>query len=282
MFLSSLLLSILPVAGAPEPRLPEPQNKREEVTARYHELAEAGDAEALGELWKKNVGLVLQTIDADLEGSLALWEKAPEEPPKAEIEALQARALFGAAAATRALDEPIFLDYASAFVGWDDEQKHAFRSGQQVFGRAMQDMKDEAWEDAGLAGKETVERAIALGDWWGAAMGYGAQGAAYRELGWFEDSLVAFSMARQLNRALGLEYSEYRNLQGMLAVARALERPLRAHVAAEAVLEYARAFDEEKVVRETLEARLALENTLGRKEAAAKTRLELEALEGGE
>ena len=273
MFLTSLLLSLTP-AAPPTP----PQSQREKVTARYHELAAAGDAEGLGELWKKNVGLVLQTIDADLEGGLALWEKSPEEPPQAEIDALFQRALFGATAATKALDQPIFLDYACSFVGWDDAQRHAFRAGQQLYGRALQELKDKNYEVATEAANETVERAVTLGDWWGTAMGYGAKGEALRGMGWFEDALVAFGMARQINRALGLQYSEYRNLRGMMVCARALERPLRAHVAAEAVLEYARAFGEQQVVRETLEVRMALEKALGREEAAAKTAAELEAL----
>jgi hypothetical protein len=278
MFLATLILTLAPAPSAPPAAA---QNRREEVALRYRELHAAGDAAGLGELWKVNVGLVLPTIDADLEGSLALWESSPEAPPEAEILALQARALFGAAAATRALDEPIFLDYASSFVGWHDDQKHAFRAGQQVYARAVQEFEDENFEVAVEAGRETVERALALGDWWGAAMGYGAQADAQRALGWFEDALVAYSLARQINRALGLQHSEYKNLQGMLAVARALERPLRAHAAAEAVLAYARAFGDAAAILSTLETKAALERALGRTEAAARTGAELEALKQG-
>ena len=273
MFLTSLLLSV-----APAPVHVQQDTRREQVTAEYHELATAEDAEGLAALWKDNVGLVLQTIDADLEGSLALWENAKESPPTEEIAALQARALFAARVASRALGEPIFMDYASSFVGWNNDQKAAFRAGQAVFGRAMQELKDKNHEVALMAGRETVERASALGDWWGAAMGYGAEAAAAREMGLFEDSLRAYGMARQINHALGLEYSEYRNLQGMLAVARADDRFRRAHAIAEDLIEFAEAFKEAPVLKQTLTAKVEIEKALGLNEAAAATKAKLEAL----
>jgi len=223
MCLTSLLLSTLPGLG-----LAVPQTPREEVALRYRELALAGDSAGLEALWKEHVGLVLATIDGDLEGSLALWEKSPEAPPSEEIAALHRRALFGARAAGAAFDEPIFTDYASSFVGWSDAQKHAFRAGQQVFGRAVKEYQDGNHEMAFKVAKETVERASALGDWWGTAMAYGVQGDAARQVGWFEDALVAYGMARQLNHALGLRSSELHNLEGMLAAARAAGRRPRA------------------------------------------------------
>lgn len=275
MFLTSLLLTAAPVLSTPAP-----QDRRQEVAKQYHALAAAQDAEGLGELWKKNVGLVLQTIDADLEGSLALWENDPENPPKEEIAALHNRALFGARVASKALEQPIFLDYTSSFVGWSDVQKHAFRNGQQVYGRAMAELKKEEYSNAFEAGKETVERASALGDWWGTAMGYGAQAMAAQQMGLFEDSLLAFGMARQINHALGLRQSEYRNLQGMLTVSLAAEFTYRAHACAGDLADMAEAFGDKKTLKSSLETKAKLEKQLGMEKAAARTAERLGAIGG--
>ncbi|MFT7669414.1 MAG: tetratricopeptide (TPR) repeat protein [Planctomycetota bacterium] len=273
MFLTSLLLTL-----APAHTTPIQGNRREEVKVAYHALAEARDAEGLQKLWKDNVGLVLQTIDADLEGGLSLWEKSKDSPPEDKIAALQDRAMYGARMATKALDQPIFLDYAASFIGWTDDQKLAFRSGQAVYGRAMQELKKEEYEVAYEAGMETVERASALGDWWGLAMGYGAKGEAARQMGEFEDALNALSMARQINHALGLQFSEYRNLQSMLNVARADERLLRALVTAEAVIEFAEAFQDSDTLKATLATKGQIEDSLGLAEDAEATRSKLEKL----
>ncbi len=275
MFLTSLLLTLTP---ASTPAVSIQDSRREKVTAQYEALCEARDEAALGKLWNENVGLVLQIIDADLEGSLALWEKSKSDPPQDDIARLQARALYGARIASSALSQPIFIDYASSFVGWNDDQKAAFRSGQAVYGRAMQELKGGNHEVAFEAGKETVERASALGDWWGMAMGYGAEAEAARQLGWFEDSLRAFALARQINHDLGLQHSEYKNLQGMLAVARADERFLRAYMTTEPIIEYAKAFKDSDTLSSTLKAKLELEKTLDLQDAAAETKRQLDAL----
>ncbi|MFT7486866.1 MAG: hypothetical protein ACI9F9_002723 [Candidatus Paceibacteria bacterium] len=275
MIFSSLLLAAAPCFATAHCA---PQDRREVVMETYHALAKIEDLEGLADLWKQNRGLVLQTIDADLEGGLSLWEKSPEKPPVAEISALQTRAMFGARAASLAFSQPIFTDYASSFVGWDNAQKQAFRAGQQVYGRAAKELKDGNHETAFEAGKETVERASALGDWWGTAMGYGAQAEAARNLGWFEDALVAYGMARQINHALGLEYSEYRNLQGMLAASRAAERDPRSLVIATDLAAYARAFADTPILKTTLSAKAQLEEKLGHTSAATKTKDELSTL----
>ncbi len=273
MFFTSLLLSALPVLSTPAP-----QNARQEVAQQYHALADAQDAEGLANLWEKNVGLVLQTIDADLEGSLTLWENDPENPPTEKIAALHSRALFGARVASQALKQPIFLDYTSSFVGWNDSQKHAFRNGQQLYGRAMAELKKEEYDLAYEAGKETVERASALGDWWGTAMGYGAQAAAAQQMGQFEDSLLAYGMARQINNALGLQSSEYRNLQGMLTVSIAAEFNYRALACAGDLADMAEALGDTKTLKGALESKAKLETQLGMPAEAAKTAERLGAL----
>jgi tetratricopeptide (TPR) repeat protein len=275
MFLSALLLSLSP---APAPQ-PTPQDRREAVTAKYHALFETQDAAGMRELWSENEGLVLQTIDADLEGSLSKWEGAKEAPPTAEIEALHARALFGARCASEALSRPIFLDYASSFVGWNDEQKLDFRAGQAVYGRAMQELRDDNAEVALEAARETVLRALPLGDWWGTAMGHGAEGMALQAMGELEDALSAYSRARLLNSDLGLQFSEYRNLQGMLSCLRSLERWQRALVVSESVVEYAKAFQDADGLRAGLTAQAELARKLGLEERAAAAKAALEALD---
>lgn len=283
MFLPSLLLTVASTGMAPTTTVPAPvavasivwvsphQDRRAKVTAEYHKLTAEQNAEGLKKLWKENEGLVLQTIDADLEGSLSLWEAAKDAPPKEEIAELHKRALFGAKCASQALSRPIFLDYAASFVGWTDEQKGDFRTGQKVYGRAMQELKDGNAEVALEAAKETVLRAAPLGDWWGAAMGYGGQGSALQQMGELEDALKAYSQARLLNADLGLQFSEYRNLQGMLSCCRALERWQRGLATAESVVEYAEAFGDEDGLKDALRAKKEIEGKLGMKEAAEKT-----------
>ena len=236
-----LYTGLLLLAGATPSVAPVGPVQREVVVQQYHEFHQTGDSEGLKALWREHEGLVLQTIDADLEGALSAWEGAREDPPWDSIRALQERALFGARCASEALARPIFLDYASSFVGWTDEQKLDFRAGQSLYARAARDLGAGEHETALVAGQETVVRARALGDWWGTAMGYGAQGAAQQALGNLDDALSAYSQARLLNHDLGLRHSEYENLQGMVNCLRALERWQRALPATEALVAYARA-----------------------------------------
>ena len=79
-----------------------------------------------------------------------------------------------------------------------------------------------------LAAVECRELAEPLGDWWGTAMGFGAEGQALAALGRHEQALVALARARLIHHDLGLFGSECRNLLGMLAALDALGRPTRA------------------------------------------------------
>jgi len=279
MFLTSLLLASTPLAPLPGAISSTLQDRRAEVQASYAALHEARDEEGLAKLWSENMGLVLQTIDADLEGGLALWEAAPEDPPRERITALHARALFGARVAAEALDRPLLHDYAISFTGWTDAQKGAFRAGQAVYARGLEELENENLEVALLAGRETVERALPLGDWWGTAMGYSLAGSAHQATGSFEDALASYSMARTLHHGLGLEHSEYEALQGMLNVLRALERHPRARVVANDIIEYARGFQDSATLKRTLSARAQIESALGMTEEESATRAELAAIE---
>lgn len=254
------------------------QDRRAEVKLAYEERAGARDAEGLATLWKENHALILQTIDADLEGGLALWEQAPEGPDLEAIAALHERALFAAEVASTATGNPIFADYAASFVGWDDAQKLSFRTGQALYGQALEQVEAQQWDLAHAKARECRERALALGDWWGSAMGYSAEGSALRGGGHMDEALVAHGQARLLYHELGLLRNEYMEQRAMAGLLRALERPSRARVAAAQALSLARALNDAKAERELLQLRLWAEGELGLLDAAAATEAELAKL----
>lgn len=275
--LLSLSLAAL-VAPLGSPLVAAPQDPRAEVKQQYEALCATRDAEALGELWEANRALILQTIDADLEGSLALWEQAPESPDQEKIAALHERALFGAEVASGVTGNPIFADYASSFIGWDASQKRSFRTGQALYRAALEAIEGEEWDLAHMKAMECRERALPLGDWWGTAMGYSAEGRALRGGGHLEEALVAHSLARLVYHDLGLFWNEYQDLRAMTALLRALERPARALIASTAALPMARALNDEAGELELLQTRLWAQRQLGRDEQAAATAAEIEAL----
>jgi tetratricopeptide (TPR) repeat protein len=182
-----------------------------EVRKQFVELAAKKDQDALVALWKANPGIVLPVIDADLEGSLKEQETSAA-PDMQKVKALHARALFGAECARIATGHPILCDYAASFVGWNSEQKRQFRDGQKVCRAATEALAKGDQAAALVKGRECVERASALGDWWGAAMGYDAVGRAAQALGGLDDALTALTQARILNHDLGLLDAEYREL----------------------------------------------------------------------
>jgi hypothetical protein len=196
---------------------PQDAAKPMNIVEQYHALSEAADMDGLVALWTENEYRALSAIDQDLEGSLALWESGLDPEKTAAMEGLQARAMFGAAAATKAFDRPIFLDYASAFCSWNDAEKAAFRGGQAANGRAYEAKGEGKLEAARDAAEECTALALPLGDWWGCAMGLGGSGSFKLELGDAKGGLSDLSRARLINQSLGLRGSELRNLKGMLA-----------------------------------------------------------------
>jgi hypothetical protein len=277
-----LLLSPL-LAALPCPTLSPPlQDERPaQVRARYEELATARDTDALAKLWRENPDLILRTIDADLEGGLAVWEEKPEAPDRERIAELHDRALFAALVASEATGQPIFADYAASFVGWDDQQKLDFRTGQSVYRRALEELKNEEYDAAFTAARETRERASALGDWWGTAMGWSAEARALQGGGHLDEALVAYGMARQLYHDLGLVWSEYQNVRALAQLSRTLERWPRAHAALQAALAMARSLGDVDAQRELLGARAEVERKLGLEDQAADTEAEIGELGEG-
>lgn len=209
---------------------------REEVAARYRELADAGDEAGLAALWANAPGLVLVTIDEDLEASLAAWEADPDAPDASAIDVLQARALLGARVASQATGNAIFKDYASAFVGWDDAQKRAFRQGQAAFGEAIGALRGGDALTALDAARRCTALAEPLGDWWGTAMGLSAQGQALLLLGRAEEAVVPAGRSVLLYDQLGLAGAEYGALGTLVDALVATASWPRAHAACEQAL----------------------------------------------
>lgn len=179
------------------------------VRTDFVALFEGREKEGLLELWRANPAAILTTIDADLEGALAEWEKQPDAPDLAAIALRHERALWGAQAATEATGNPIFADYAASFVGWNAEEKRSFRAGQKAFGAARKALAAGNAQAALEAARECVGRAGPLGDWWGLAMGLQMEGEALARGGEHAAAALALARARQINHDLGLTGAEY-------------------------------------------------------------------------
>ena len=246
-----------------------------EVKAEFEALHAKQDRAGCVALWKAHPDAVLAVIDRDLEGSLKLFESPKSgAPDPAAIAALHARALWGAQAAVDATGHPILLEYASSFVGWDDEQKKTFRGGQKAFGTAMKALEKGDAKAALDAANDCVAKATSLGDWWGAAMGLDAQGRAHAALGAHAESLKSFGGARLVYHDLGLVGDEYGAAQGIVAACASLDRAVRGRAAASQAIELAKRLGDAKGAAELYEARAKFEEKLGDAAAAAATRAE--------
>ena len=231
MFLTSLLLTLAPAVT--------PMVDSKAVRKQFVELAGKQDHDACLALWRANPGAVLGTIDADLEGSLKVREKAGE-PDLQKINELLTRAMWGAQIAAEASGHPMILDYAASFVGWNDAERKRFRGGQAAFGRALKALDAKEADKALAAGEECLSLARPLGDWWGTAMGFDAIAAAQEALGQHEKALEAASVARTIYHDLGLEGDEYSALQSMTSMCQKLGRIARAKVSCDAAIALAK------------------------------------------
>jgi len=245
MHAAILALALVASTTALAPSQDTPEVDQTDPVAVYNALHAAGDHDAMVTYWADHEARVLYTIDADLEGSLALWEGARDaetgevtldEEAQAEIALLHERALFGARAAAETFDRPIFHDYVASFISWSPEDKLAFRGGQAAFSDAVTALGTQDFEAALVAGERCTSLAEPLGDWWGASMGLGASGAARLELGDAAGALADLSRARLLDQALGLSRSEKRNLDAMLRACVELGRTHRAIACCEALI----------------------------------------------
>jgi hypothetical protein len=211
------------------PAAPGPQD--DAVRTDFVALFEGREKDGLLELWRANPASILTTIDADLEGALAEWERKPDAPDAAAIAQLHERALWGAQAATEATGNPIFADYAASFVGWDADQKRAFRAGQKAFGAARRALAGGDAKLALEAARECIGRAGPLGDWWGLAMGLQVEGEALARQGEHALATLSLARARLVNHDLGLTGAEYACSVGLARVLVANGPPERARAA---------------------------------------------------
>lgn len=268
MFLAPLLLPLLAssttAVPAPTPSTVEPITATvsaaapvpfiqggKEVRAKFVEFAGKKDHDGLLALWRANPGAVLGTIDADLEGSLKVREKAKDkEPDMAKIAEMHARALWGARIAFEASGDPMILDYASSFVGWNAAQRKQFREGQAASGRAGQALGKKDGAAALAAGTECLEKAMTLGDWWGSAMGLDGICAAQRVLGQNEKALEAAAQAAAIYHSLGLAGDELGASMAMAELCQTLDRPARAQVACDRALALAKAMKNDEAVQQ--------------------------------
>ena len=256
-----LPLCLVLASAAPAPA-PLPLADAKEVRKQFVELAGKKDKDALVALWKANPGLVLPTIDRDLEGSLAAMEKG-EKPDAAKVKEQQQRALFGAECAVLATGHPILLDYASSFVGWNEAQKRQFRDGQKVFKASMDALEKKDFAAAAAKGRECIERASALGDWWGTAMGYDALGRAQQAQGGLDDALTALSQARLINHDLGLLGDELEELALMADLCVAGERWPRGAASAHLASELAKGLGQAEAAKKLAETEARCRAKLG-------------------
>jgi len=239
---------------------PAPTVQQDQVRTDFVALFEGREKEGLLELWRDNPGAILVTIDADLEGALAEWEKKPDAPDSAAIAERHERALWGAQAATELTGNPIFADYASSFVGWDAEQKRSFRAGQKAFGSARRALAGGDAEAALAAARDCIGRAGPLGDWWGLAMGLQAEGDALARQGQHGAAAFSLTRARQINHDLGLTGAEY---GCSVALARVLAEHgphARAHAAVSHAIALAVALGDENGQGELMALRKDLES----------------------
>ncbi len=252
------LLSALAALSLPDVLSPG-ELEPDELRDAYHECFEAGTESRLAAIWLDNPGKILTTIDADLEHSLSLWEASPDEPDTKAIADLHARALFGARVASAVTETAIFLDYASAFVGWTDDEKRRFRGGQAAYGKAMGALRDQEFADALEAARDCTAAAEPLGDWWGTAMGLSAEGIALGQLGKHEEALTVASRARLIYDQLGLHGSEYGCLRTMVSQLTSLERWPRARATLQTAIELGEQLGDERGVEDLKEQLQAIE-----------------------
>ena len=210
-----------------------------DARVRYVELAQMKDTAGCLDLWHKERGAILPIIDADLEGSLKVREDAAGRALTADeeksIQEMHARALWGANQAATA-GHPFVLDYASSFVGWDEEQRSSFRAGQRAYAEARGALKKGDHAAARTAAKRCRELAAPLGDWWGAQMGWEAEARALEVAGNQEEALAAWSRVRMFATTISLVGDEYEATSKVAELAAGLGRTERARAAAQAAI----------------------------------------------
>jgi len=249
------------------------------VASSFRTLHEKGDREGCAALWRERPSLALPTIEADLDAALAIREKG-KEADLAAAESLERRALWGAAVAREALAAPLIADLAASRAGWSDEDRGFYRDELKVHGRAKETLGKEGQEKVALeTAREALSRAMALGDWHGAAAAHETCAIARQALSSFEDSLLSWVEARRLYRELHLADAEIVSLRGALDMCFAAERSSRGRELADQAAELCRGRKDRKSEAEFLHRRAAFEDKLGLGAQARATREQAKLVE---
>ena len=243
-----------------------------DVRALFVECAAKNDGAGCTKLWREHPYEVLGTIDADLEGSLAAWEKDGAKADQAQILQMHKRALWGAKLASEAFATPIFLDYASSFVGWNDEQKANFRQGQAAHGQARAALKKGDHAAAATHARSCADLALPLGDWWGYSMGLAAEGLALAASNQDAQAASQLSKASILYRDQGLIGAQRECVAALVSVCERSKRPERARAAAREWLALTQTMGDQKGMPQAIEALARCEEACGDTQAAKDLR----------
>lgn len=250
-----------------------------DLSARLRELHELGDRDGCAALLLEQPLDAIPVIEGWLDRALALRESGRAE----DIEPARANeelAVWSARIARDVLAAPLLADLAAARAGWTEADRRLFREARAVHARAL------GWIEKGEnrfgleAGLETSTRALALGDWRGAAMGYQTAAIAHQALSSFDDALVAWSQARMTYRDLGASDEELACQRAVVDMCYATDRFARGREAADQAVSLAAHLGHKKAQAELLGRRAGFEEKLGLREEALATRAQAKALGG--
>jgi len=264
-FLLVALIPALPVEG--------------DLAVRIRRLHEKGDREGCAAALREHPQDAPRAIEGWLDSALALRESGRAE----DVEAARAEeelAVWSARIARDALAAPLLADLATARAGWTESDRRLFRDARAVHARALGSIEKGDNRSGLEAGLEATTRALHLGDWRGAAMGYQTAAIAHQALSSFDDALVAWSQARMTYRDLGAHDEELACQRAVVDMCYATERFARGREAADQAVDLASRTGNKKAQAELLVRRAGFEEKLGLNEAALATRAEAKALGG--
>ncbi len=247
------------------------------VSARFRALFEKNDREGCAALWREKPALALATIEEDLDQAFAIRAGAKEgakEIDPAEVGLHEKRAAWGAAVARDALAAPLIADLAAARIGWTSRERGFYDDERGVYAKAKQWLEKGENKFAIEASQEAVNRALALGDWHGAATAYESCAIGHQAMSNFDDALVSWTQASLLNRELRLAEREIACSKGALDMCFATERPARGREIADQAAAAARAAGDKKAEVDFLTRRAGFEEKLGLAAEAAASRKE--------
>jgi hypothetical protein len=246
------------------------------IREKFLELHAKADAKGCAALWTEKPALALPTLEKDLDEALAL--RLSEKADAKVADALEARALWGARIAREALAAPMIADLAASRAGWTERDRRFHGEAKSVQERAQQWLEKGESKFALEAAQEAVNRSLGIGDWHGAARAYETCALAHQGTSNFEDALVAWEMARWIDRGLRLDDRELACVRGALDMCGAADRHARGREIADEGVALARRLGDKKSEADFLDRRARFEEKLGLAAEAQATRKELGAI----